>query len=332
MIIRACLLAMASVIASLGLGTSFAEAQTKLKIVFPTTPTTMGLPHYVAVEKGWLKNAGVEIEEITVQGDANAIRALISGQADIAGSGTFPAYGAIANGAQMKAIGSWQAVADYQVVAQSQFKTVKDLETARIAAASIGGLTSVIPEMLLRKYGVDPGKMKFTSIGGHEARLQAVLANKLDATIVSNLYAAIGKRKGDISIIASIAREFPGMGYAYILATDAALADAGKRRALEAYVQYAIVEGARFIVKNPVEAAKIMNKRTPDIDLAVIEDTVKALNEDKVWPINGGLELEITEFTIDLAKQTGTFKGELKASEVIDSRLVDSVIGKLGRM
>ena len=212
MTLRVCLWAVAAAL-GLSLCAQSAVAQSKLKVVFPTTPTTMALPHYVAIEKGWLKNAGVEIEEVTVQGDPNAIRALISGQADIAGSGTFPVYGAIANGAQMKAIASWQPIADYQVVAQKQFKTVKDLENARIAAASIGGLTSVIPEMLLRKHGIDPSKMKFTSIGGHEARLQAVLANKLDATIVSNLYASIGKRKGDISIITSIAREYPGMGY-----------------------------------------------------------------------------------------------------------------------
>src|SRR5690242_17850118 len=109
MTLRICLWAVAAAL-GFSLCAQSAGAQTKLKVVFPTTPTTMAWPSWIAMEKGWREDGGVEIEAVRVQGDRNAIRALSSGQADIADSGTFPVYGAIASGAQMKAIASWQPI------------------------------------------------------------------------------------------------------------------------------------------------------------------------------------------------------------------------------
>lgn len=321
------------VLAAMAAFATVASAQTgKIKIVFPTTATTMLLPHYVAQDLGWFKKAGLEVEEITVQGDANAIRAIASGQAELAASGAFPIFGAIINGAPIKAVGSWQPIADYQVVAQSRFNSIKDIESGTIAAASIGGLTTAIPSLLMRKHGLDPNKMKFTSVGGHEARLQAVLAKKLDATIVSNLFASMGQKLGDVKVLASIAKEFPGLGYAYLIATDATLADAAKRARIETYLRHGIVEGARFVVKNPAEAAKIMKGRAPEIDSAIIEGAIKSLIDDKVFGINGGLEAAVLEFTIKIALDTGQLKGALTAEQVADRRVVERVLSQAGTM
>ena len=63
----------------------------KLKVVFATPPTTYALPHFVAQDLGWLKSRGLTIEEVFLVGDANALRALLSGQGDLAAPGTFPA-------------------------------------------------------------------------------------------------------------------------------------------------------------------------------------------------------------------------------------------------
>jgi ABC-type nitrate/sulfonate/bicarbonate transport system substrate-binding protein len=56
----------------------------KIKMAFPGPATTFSLPLYVAQKKGWLG----ELEEVVVTGDSNAMRALLSGNADIALVGT----------------------------------------------------------------------------------------------------------------------------------------------------------------------------------------------------------------------------------------------------
>jgi hypothetical protein len=58
-----------------------------IKMAFPGPATTFSLPLYVAQAKGWLGE--LKVEEIVVTGDANAMRVLLSGNADIALVGTF---------------------------------------------------------------------------------------------------------------------------------------------------------------------------------------------------------------------------------------------------
>jgi ABC-type nitrate/sulfonate/bicarbonate transport system substrate-binding protein len=61
----------------------------KIKMAFPGPATTLSLPLFVAQKKGWLGE--LEVEEVVVTGDSNAMRALLSGNADIALVGTLRA-------------------------------------------------------------------------------------------------------------------------------------------------------------------------------------------------------------------------------------------------
>jgi ABC-type nitrate/sulfonate/bicarbonate transport system substrate-binding protein len=58
----------------------------KIKMVFPGPVTTFSLPYLVAQKKGWME--GLEVEDVHVTGDANAMRVLLSGNADIGLIGT----------------------------------------------------------------------------------------------------------------------------------------------------------------------------------------------------------------------------------------------------
>ena len=53
----------------------------KIKMAFPGPVTTFSLPYIVAQKKGWLGD--LEVEDVHVTGDANAMRVLLSGNADI---------------------------------------------------------------------------------------------------------------------------------------------------------------------------------------------------------------------------------------------------------
>src|SRR4029434_5158448 len=58
----------------------------KIKMVFPGPVTTFSLPYLVAQKKGWMGD--LEVEDVHVTGDANAMRVLLSGNADIGLIGT----------------------------------------------------------------------------------------------------------------------------------------------------------------------------------------------------------------------------------------------------
>src|SRR5665213_2681608 len=85
-----------------------AEDMPKIRVVFPTPPIVAFLPHIVAEEQGWFKKAGLDVEDMHIMSDPNAVRALVSGTADVAYTGAFTAYSGIAEGAPFKVIASEQ--------------------------------------------------------------------------------------------------------------------------------------------------------------------------------------------------------------------------------
>src|SRR5262249_55364377 len=113
----------------IALAASRAEAQApaKLKLVFATPPTTYALPHFVAQDQGWLQQRGLDVEEVWLTGDANALRALLSGAGNIAAPGTFPTYSVVAEGGRVKAIGAWQPIVDYVLIAREGITSLKDV-------------------------------------------------------------------------------------------------------------------------------------------------------------------------------------------------------------
>ncbi|MGZ3295192.1 MAG: hypothetical protein ACXU9D_18210, partial [Xanthobacteraceae bacterium] len=74
-----------------------AAVAAKIKMVFPGPVTTFSLPYLVAQKKGWMD--GLEVEDVHVTGDANAMRVLLSGNADIALVGTLNVLASIHAGA-----------------------------------------------------------------------------------------------------------------------------------------------------------------------------------------------------------------------------------------
>jgi NitT/TauT family transport system substrate-binding protein len=309
-----------------------AAQRTKIKVIFPTAPTPQFLPHFVAKDSGWLQRAGIDVEEVWLNSDANAMRALLAGQADLANVGAFALYSAIAEGGAVKAIASSQPVIDYVLIAREGFDSLSNLAAARIAAASIGGLTSELPRLAMLKNNVDPSRATFFTVGGHDARLQAVLAGKADAALVSPLFAEQGRKFGKLNTVLNLAREFPLLSYSYIAARNGDLRNAEKLKAIEDYVRLAVIEGSRFIMRDPEAAATILEARLGNVDRDLVLSVVKSMVETRAFGVNGGIDLDITEFTVPLAFELKLTSRILKAEEVVDSSAVDKILAEAGRM
>lgn len=310
---------------------ALAQERTNLKLVFSAPPTTFQLPHFVAKSEGWLDKAGLNVEETFVAGDSNAIRALVSGSADIATSGLLTALQAIAEGAKIKLIGAWQPKVDYQMLVKDNIKSVQDLAGTRIATASAGALTQRIPEMLMQKYGVDKSKNSFIPVGGHEARMKAVVADKVDGSVVGMLYAAqalkVSKR---VRVLSTITDDFPLFGFTFLMAADKDLADPIKRKALEQFVRISILEGSRFVQKNPDRAGEIMQARSTETPLDLTKEVIRTMSAQKLWGVNGGMEPELIDFNVKLGVEMGALKRVVTAEESVDRTLVDKALKEIG--
>lgn len=302
--------------------------KTKLKMALPTPPSAYILPYYVAKDQGWLDAAGLEVEELYMVGDATVVRAILSGQADIAAPGVFAVYHAVGEGAKIKVFGSWQPTTDYWVIAHKRFKTLHELRDARIASFGPTGLSMEIPRLLLKSKGVDTSGVKFVTIGGMNDRMKAVLAGKVDATMVDTLFTTKGLGDPNVHVLASIAKEFPNLAYVYMAAPDNVVKE--KRKEIEIFTRYAVVKGSRLIMTNPELATAVMHKRLPDLEPSFIRKIVDKLVETGVFGVNGGLDPKVTEYTVNLGLELGTIKKRVNFAEFADTSFVEKALAEEG--
>jgi NitT/TauT family transport system substrate-binding protein len=308
-----------------------AQQPMKIKVVFPTPPIVAFLPHLVAAEQGWFKKAGLDVEEVYIMSDPNAVRALVSGTVDLAYTGAFTAYSGIAEGAPFKVIASEQPVPDFRLIAQDKYKTLKDLEGKRIAVSALGSMTQVMPELMMKKHGIDSSKNSFLAVGDITTRLQAVLADRADAALVDTMAYVRQKPLGGIDLVASVPDELPTVAFSYLIAKNSDISNPKMKAAFATYIRWGVIEGCRYIMKNPDEAAKALKARVPELDLALIQATVRSLNASKIWGPDGGLSQASAEDTIKLAKQANSIKRDLTYAEVVDGSMVDKALAEAGR-
>ena len=315
----------ATLIAALGFSVQSARAD-KIKMAFTGAPTTLSLPYFVAQKKAWLGD--LEVEEVYVTGDSNAMRVLLSKNVDIATIGAVNVLTALEAGAVIKAIGSWQPLADYNLVIKAgKGSTLADLAGKTIATSGPGGMPDQLPRMVMRKNKVDESSARFLQVGGHAARLQAVIGGRADATVINVVTSAMGAK--EVTVAGRMASEFPKLGYVWNVVREESLSDPRLSKAFEA-LTIAGIKGSRFIMENPDEAAQILHERVPDLALDICKAAVAELNKDKLWGVNGGLDPEIAKFTSELNRELGILKTSIEPSRLIDSRYVDQALKTLG--
>jgi NitT/TauT family transport system substrate-binding protein len=317
----------AGVVAALVISNSIAAAA-KIKMVFPGPATTLSLPYFVAQKKGWLGE--LEVEEIYVTGDANAMRSLLSGNADIGTIGTLNVLAAVEAKAKIRAINSWQPIGDYSLVlATGKGDKLADLAGKTFAASGPGGLPDQLPRLIMRTYGIDEQSARFLQVGGHSARLQAVIGGRADATVVNTVTALKGVQDGKVKILTRLSREFPGLGYVWNVVRTESLDDPRLSAAYQLLTEIGI-RGSRYVTEHPDEAADILHERLPELDLAFLKEVVRDLNGENLWGVDGGLDPKIEEFTAGLNMKLGNLPRAAPATEILDRRFVDAALKKLG--
>jgi ABC-type nitrate/sulfonate/bicarbonate transport system substrate-binding protein len=300
----------------------------KIKMVFPGPATTLSLPYFVAQKKGWLGD--LEVEEIYVTGDANAMRVLLSGNADIGTVGTLNVLASIEAKASIRAIHSWQPIGDYSLVlATGKGTKLADLAGKTFAASGPGGLPDQLPRLVMRQYGIDESTTRFIQVGGHSARLQAVIGGRAEATLVNTVTAFKGVNDGKVTILTRLSQEFPGLGYVWNVVRMESLANPQLAAAYQTLTEIGI-RGSRYVMEHPDEAAEILHERLPDLDLAFLKSVVRDLNGENLWGVDGGLDPKVETFTADLNMRLGNLPRAAAPADVLDSRFVDAALKKLG--
>ena len=126
---------------------------------------------------------GLTPDILTVADGSKMVGGVLNGQVDASFSSGFgQLFPAIEHGAGLKIIGGGALTPTLALYSgKPDVRTLKDLEGRTVGTGSPGALVHQLSVTLLRKYGVDVGKVKFANIGSSADILKAVSVGTVDA-------------------------------------------------------------------------------------------------------------------------------------------------------
>ena len=241
------------------------QAPATIKYGAPTaTPdiTTVGV--YFALENGYFKRDGLDVQVTRYQGSPVAVRALLSGDADVVETGGDTALLAMEGGAKIDILLSPVARSTDVVVAKAPIASIADLKGKSFAVSAPGSPGDVLGRLLLQKNGVDPGQVQFVGLGSPADRVRALLGGKVDSTSgddPGHRAGAGGDREGRGEGARVSGRAVPG--HPALVHRGPGVRDQEPPRRHGPVRARPYVEGLRWAQANPDEAARIAGEAHP---------------------------------------------------------------------
>ena len=166
---------------------------------------------YVAIERGFFKKNGLDAEVVEFRGDATHVKALLSGDIDLSiNMGATEAMVSASKKAPIKLLVVANPITPYHFVARKEAgTTLQALIGKNIAVSGIGAISYHIPRIVLERSGIDPEKFKYVAVGSPADRFKALVAGKVDATVVTNTEAAKLASYPEIIDLVSVAKVVP---------------------------------------------------------------------------------------------------------------------------
>ena len=245
-----------------------AQSGTKIRIGY--WPVAAGLPFYAAVDKGYFKEAGLDVEAIKFAGAQQVMEAMLSGRCDGSANGTGAGnlgVGEIASPGLFKIIATNPSNAKYVldeflVPKDSPVTSIAQLKGKRVASGP-GIQNRTLAMAVLERAGAGGTTVTELPIGQHVA---ALAAGQVDAVYTLEPTGTVGRLNGTTRVLEAgvIARYIlgdplaPWHGGAATLTTEFIKAHpAETKKYIAAYAR-----GIDLVRANPAEARKSLKGYT----------------------------------------------------------------------
>jgi len=307
------------------------NAQTvKIKMGSSLSPASLeSITPYVAIEKGFFKKYGLDVEVVEFRGDAIHVKALLSGDIDM--SINMGATEGIVGAAKKAPIKLWvvtNPTTPYHFVARKEAgTTLAALVGKSIAVSGIGAISYHIPRIVIERSGLDPEKFKYVAVGSPADRFKALVAGKVDATVVTNTEVAKLVNYPEIIDLVNVPKVVPEIPYEFGMAKDEYIQ---KNQDTLYKLAKAIIETNRWIVANKAGTVEVAKKILPEESADVLSKTYD-LADPRLWGVNGDISEASYKYTADFLKKVGYLETPVPYNQFFDRRFVDRALKELGR-
>lgn len=322
----------------LALGTIGAQAQDSVELEIGYMPILPISQLFVAVEEGWLGDAGIEPQLVQFQNGPAMVQALLAGQLDVAYLGIGPAMVARARGADIKVVAS-NIVEQISIVALGELAPYFEGDHATafqrfaedhgrkpvITTFPAGSVPETVFQFWLRQQlGVDPSEVEIVFQGAAQVQ-QALLTGAVDgAAILEPVVSIVLDRDDEAVVVASGSDLFPNQPGA-VLAVRAETIKASPD-AVSALVE-AHARATDLLRTDPVRASRSAvqyvggGRLDPAIVTAAIERSQSGFVADPNVIVAG------TQVMHDFQAELGTLNQPVDLSELFDLSIYDALVG-----
>jgi ABC-type nitrate/sulfonate/bicarbonate transport system substrate-binding protein len=229
-----------------------------IKIALPVA-SLESMPIYVAQAQNLFKKHNVDVEVITSRGGGEAMKAYISGDVQIVGTG-FPEVGLMrAKNVDVELFFAQTSRVPFGMIARKDqnIKSVADLKGKTIAVTSPGSLTSNLARYFVQQAGLDPDKdVSLVSVGGGGEILGALKSGKADAAMLFEPFVTIGIQQGFATMLVDVPEKLDAFSSSPLSTSKAFIAKGKDAQG----VFDALVEALVYIHSNPSGTLEIAKK------------------------------------------------------------------------
>jgi NitT/TauT family transport system substrate-binding protein len=154
------------------------------------------VPLYMGDDAGVFKKQGLNLELVFIPGGSVSLQALIGKSLDLLLTGGPPVVNAYLQGAKIKIIGGVVNLLPYMFVVTTGIRSGEQVKGKKIGISRFGSNTDYVVRLALNQFGVTPNDVQIIQVGGSQARLVALKAGAIQATVLSPEEALVAQKMG----------------------------------------------------------------------------------------------------------------------------------------
>ena len=298
-------------------GSTIPRADARI-VVGVSTVNVAFLPIYVAKDKGFFKDEGMDVLVVMFNAGATNLQALIGGDVQIMAGGVPETVLARGSGMDIKNFWAISNLMPFQIYGSPGLKSLKDSKGKKLAISRFGSLSEFLTRSALRQSGVDPKDVTMLQIGATPARFTALATGIVDATIlwfpVTERAKAVGMNK-----LFDLKDLYPNWTNVGFIARETWLA---KEKEQTARFLRAYQRGVKHTRENREDGIRTLRKY---VGLDASEAAAGYDEYRDSFPLDGRiLDTGITA-TVEQELETGRLKGRLTANEMIDYTFINAL-------
>ena len=285
-------------------------------------------PQYVAIEKGYFAEEGLDLTLVTGFGADKTMTAVISGEADIGFMGAEASIYAYQEGATDPVVNFAQLTqrAGNFLVAREEMPdfTWDDLRGKRVLGGRKGGMPEMVFEYILRNHNIDPMADleidQSIDFGSTAAAFTGDMS--ADFTVEFEPSATALEKEGKGYVVASLGVDSGYVPYTSYSAKTSFLNE--NPQIIQSFTN-ALQKGMDYVQSHsPEEIAQVISPQFPETDMDTLTTIVNRYYEQDTWKENLVFEKDSFELLQDILESAGELEKRVDYEQLITTEFAKS--------